>query len=175
MRRAVHRTLAAALLTLAGALAGCGGCGTTDEIAGPAERGGADPQARLAACAGLSLETAAELLDADPGELSQLAAPEAAITCAFRSRSDPARALAFTVRELRSDGEAQLYLEAMVTSLGRLSSVDAISGLGDAAYLGTDPKARRALVRSGATVIDLFEPTDPGRQRRALEAIVRAL
>lgn len=162
-----HLALAAALL----GLGACGGCRSENEAQSAAARSGtlSDP------CGDLSVEAAADLLTTDPEDLVRKANPEAAVSCAFTSRSDPAKVLAYSVRSLDSEAAAEARLESMAQMLEKISPVERTPEPGDEAIFASGPKARRAAARRGSVVIDLIEPTDPELQRRALAAIVGGL
>lgn len=172
MKRFLEGVRLVSLAAVLGGLAACGGCGGGEDggdAAGAVAAGGGaaeDP------CGGLSLRAAAELLDTTAEDLDRRAEPAAPISCAFSSRSDPSRVLAYSVRWASSEAEAQARLEAMVEVMRGISPVEVVEAPTGAEYFGTGPRARRALARDGRAVVDVIEPTEPELQRRTLAAIV---
>lgn len=153
-------------------LSGCGACGSGDDAGDGGGAGAA--RAKIDVCGGLGVERAADLLGVANEDVVEEVDPERGL-CGFSSRSDPGKALAYSVTHLDGETEAARFFEGMTAALGKISPLEPVAGLGDAAVQAPGPKARRLLLRKGATVIDLFEPTDPELQRQAMAVIAGGL
>ncbi len=160
------------LLVVVSGLSGCGGCGSKADRAQQdvARRG----SATIDSCGGLSVSTVAEFLDVDLDSLVSEGDPEEDY-CLFFSRKEPRKTLMFSVTAMDSDDEAQALLEAMAEALETISPIEPQPDVGDGGFLASSAKARRLLFRSGSSVFDLMQPTDPELQLRAAKHIVSGL
>jgi hypothetical protein len=172
MKRLLRHLTFASLAAVVLSTAGCGGCSDKkSEEAAVVETARAD----IDPCAGLSSDSAAEILGGEAETLTREASFEAGITCSFIDRNDPGRALGFSVQVLKSEESAEALLEAMIGALEVISKIEPVTGIGQAAYQAPDPAARRLLFREGRVLVDLVEPADPELQRRAAAKIVKGL
>lgn len=157
-------------LLVASVLSGCGGCGSN----GARQEDGRRNAAATDGCGGVSLDAAAEILDIDREDLVSEETPDEDF-CRFSSRTEPAKALMFSLTLMDSDAEARELLEAMAEALGAISPIEPRPDIGDGGFLASSAKARRLLFRSGTSVFDLMQPSDPKLQQRAARRIASAL
>ncbi len=133
-------------------------------------------------CGGLTAADATAILSLSAAELEQEAgrmtmegAPSNAYTCSYTARTDWTVSLAFALYVEPSAKAAAAQIEEGRQSMGAVSEVESLPGVGDEAYWFPGKMLERTLARKGAVWIDVLMPSDKDRQRQVAEAALRGV